>query len=85
MASDVIRDADNMTLSEEEISDRVRYHAPSPAGVKRHEALSGFFAELITEVDMIVPKGREKSLSLTKLEEAKFWASAGVARNEETR
>ena len=28
-----------------------------------------------------VPKGREQSLALTKLEEALFWANAGIARN----
>ena len=29
-----------------------------------------------------VPDSRERSLALTKLEEAVFWANAGIARNE---
>jgi hypothetical protein len=27
-----------------------------------------------------VPEGREKSLALTRLEEALFWSNAGIAR-----
>jgi len=33
-------------------------------------------------IDDEVPPGREKSVALRKLEEALFWADAGVARNE---
>lgn len=72
-----------MTLAE--IRDRFTYHPPSTEGVKRHEALSTNFASLAEVVDETCPDGREKSLAMTKLEEAKFWASAAVARDPETR
>jgi len=72
-------------LSQEEISDRFHYHAPSPEGIKIHAELSEAFTELATLVDIICPDGREKSLAITNLEQAKFWASAGVARNPTTR
>lgn len=68
-----------------DLHDRFHYHSPSPAGVERHAALSNAFEALANLVYETVPDGREQSLALTKLEEAKFWASAGVARNPETR
>jgi hypothetical protein len=74
-----------MTLAGAEIRNRVTYHAPSPEGILKHAALSDGFALLMGEIDELVPEGREKALVFTKLEEAKMWASAGVARNPETR
>lgn len=74
-----------MPVSDGEMKDRFHYHAPSPEGVQRHALLSELFTELALQVREIVPGGREQSLAFTKLEEAKFWASAGVARNESTR
>ena len=35
--------------------------------------------------EAVCPYSREQSLAFTKLEEAKMWASAAVARNPETR
>lgn len=35
---------------------------------------------LAESVEKIVPKGREQALALTKLEEAMFWANAGISR-----
>lgn len=72
-------------MTTEEITNRFTYHPPSEAGKQRHGALSDAFAAIASAVDLIVPDGREKALVFTKLEEAKFWASAGVARNEATR
>ena len=72
-------------LNEEQINDRVSYHAPSPAGVDRHAELSAAFADIMKVVSEVVPEGREQSIVFTNLEQAKMWASAGVARNPETR
>lgn len=75
----------NKSHDAKELNDRFHYQSPSPDGVQRHAALSQHFSELAGWIDEICPPGREKSLVLTKLEEAKFFASAAVARNEETR
>lgn len=73
------------TMSDEEVKNRTMYHAPSKEGAATHEALSLAIAMAIAVIDDYCPMGREKSLAITKLEEAKFWASAAVARNPETR
>jgi len=68
-----------------ELENKFIYKTPSPKGIRTHQQLSELFIHLADWVLKLVPAGREQSLALTKLEEAKFWASAGVARNEETR
>lgn len=69
----------------EELADRFRYHAPSEDGKAKHALLSVVMTDAADTVTACCPNGREKSLALTKLEEAKMWASAAVARNPETR
>lgn len=72
-------------MTNEEIRERVTYHAPSPEGIQRHAALSTVIEAAMIVVNEIVPPGREQSLAFTHLEDAKFWASAGVARNPNSR
>ena len=71
-------------MDREEIMNRVSYHAPSPAGVDRHKRLTDAAAAFMAVIAEVVPDGREKSLAFTNAEQAKMWASAGVARNPET-
>jgi len=61
------------------------YHPPSEAGKIRHEILSREFERLAQLVVDILLPGRDLSETLTLLEDAKMWASAGVARNPITR
>jgi chorismate-pyruvate lyase len=67
------------------LPDRFHYHPPSPEGVARHGSLTTLMESAAQGVVAICPLGREQALALTKLEEAKFWASASVARNPLTR
>lgn len=38
--------------------------------------------EMALRVLQVAPEGWERSLALTKIEEAVFWANAGIAREE---
>jgi hypothetical protein len=69
----------------EELYNRFHYLSPSVEGAERHRTLSHEFETLALLVRDTMPAGRELSIAMTKLEEAKFWASAGVARDERTR
>lgn len=73
-----------MTITNDEIRNRVNYHAPSPSGVERHKRLSEAAEAFIAIIRDVVPPGREQALAFTNAEQAKMWASAGVARNPET-
>jgi hypothetical protein len=64
-----------------ELDNKFRFHEKSRVVfAAEHERIRtglGDMARLVTEV---VPAGREQALALTKLEEAMFWANAGIAR-----
>lgn len=72
-------------LSEKQCADlakRFTYHAPKPTQPERYVALREKGKELATLIAQCCPESREQSLAITKLEEAIFWANAGIARNE---
>ena len=58
------------------------YHAPKPGQPEKYQAIREKCKELAGLIDDLVPDSREKSLSMTKLEECSMWANAGIARNE---
>lgn len=67
-----------------ELTNRFSYHAPPADSGKspRYQAIrkAGLeFSQLLTEM---CPPSRELSLAVTKVEEAVFWANAGVARRD---
>jgi carbonic anhydrase len=72
-------------LLERQISDlvnRFTYHTPNPNQPERYNTLRDAAKELATLILQCCPDSREQSLAITKLEEALFWANAGIARNE---
>jgi len=64
-----------------DIVNRFEYHAPNSDYRRRmHENIRNELKTAALNLNDILPEGREKSLAITKLEEAMFWANAAIAR-----
>jgi len=70
-------------MTMEELVNRFTYHAPREDQVERYEEIRRMGLTLATVVFGSCPESREKSLALTKIEEAVMWANAAIARNED--
>lgn len=64
-----------------ELENWFTYHAPNGTQPERYVALREAGKQLATLIAQCCPESREQSLAITKLEEAIFWANAGIARN----
>jgi hypothetical protein len=69
--------------SSADINHRFDYHAPNAEKRTAHESVRAACKELAHKFDRDLPPGREKSLAITQLEQAMFWANAAIARNNE--
>lgn len=58
------------------------YHAPKPDQPARYELLRADALQLALRIAECCPFGRERALAITNLEQAVFWANAGIARGE---
>ena len=65
-----------------DIEIRFTYHPPKEGQPEIYELLRGFAKACAYAFARYCPDSREKSLALTKLEEAVMWANAAIARNE---
>ena len=63
-----------------EINHRFTYHAPKEGQPAKYTALRDAARSLALQISELVPESREQSLAITALEEAVFWANAGIAR-----
>lgn len=69
-------------MNKEQLKHNFTYHAPKENQILRYENIrqSGF--SLASLIETSCPDSRERSLALTKIEEAIMWANASIARNE---
>ncbi|WP_410512061.1 hypothetical protein PaeBR_18755 [Paenibacillus sp. BR2-3] len=64
-----------------QLENNFSYHAPKPGQPEIYEQIRNKAKELAYLIDDLVLNSREKSLAMTNLEQAVFWANASVARN----
>lgn len=69
-------------MTNEQIINNFTYHKPIGTQPERYDSLRAEARTLAFKIQTHCPESREKSLALTKLEEAIMWANAAIARNE---
>lgn len=67
---------------EEQIRHSFTDHPPKEDQSERYASLRRHGRDLADEILRRVPDSRERSLALTKVEEAVMWANKGIAVNE---
>lgn len=70
-------------MTMEELANRFTYHAPKGDQPVRYEEIRAKAMLFALEVHGSCSESRERSLALTKIEEAVMWANAAIARNED--
>ena len=69
-------------MTNEELKSRFTYHAPTGDQPVRYERIRAKAMMLVAYIDEYCPDSREKSLAVTKIEEAVMWANASIARED---
>ena len=69
-------------IDQEKLDKDFVYHAPKGDQPERYSALRDMAKHFAAGIMDMTPISRERSVALTKLEEAVFWANAAIARNE---
>lgn len=64
-----------------ELQNRFTYHVPSQEEIAKFMEIRKHALNVAALINSLCPESREKSLSITHLEEAVFWANASIARN----
>lgn len=70
----------NKTINQQ-IENNFKYHAPKEGQPEKYEAIREKVKELAYMLEDLCPNSREKSVAMTNLETAVFWANASIARN----
>jgi hypothetical protein len=72
-----------MTEAErKQLENNFTYHPPKDMQTQRYQAIREKAKELAVLLHQECPPSRERSLAITNLEQAAFWANAAIARNE---
>ena len=64
------------------IDNRFKYHIPNAEDIDYYMRIRSTTKVLAIIINDLCPEGREKSLAITKIEEAVMWANASIARDQ---
>lgn len=67
----------------EELKNRFTYHAPEVGQREKYENLRESGRKMATLIFLLCPDSRERSLAITKIEEAVMWANGAIARRKQ--
>ncbi len=67
----------------EDLENRIKYHRPDQDGIDRIAQMRRYALDWSNAIRQMVPDGREQAVAFTKIEEAMFWANAGIARDRD--
>jgi len=70
-------------MEHSDLEKRFTYHTPKEGQPEFYALLRGRALQLAILMNDNCPESREKSLAITKLEEAIMWANAAIARHGE--
>lgn len=65
-----------------DLENNFTYHPPKEGQPERFQEIRDSGRDFTLMVNSECPNSREKSLAMTKIEEAVMWANAAIARNE---
>lgn len=68
-----------MPLGPDEINHRFGFHAGTSVTVPKHQQIREAYKAFAEFLDGVLPDGRAKSTSFTKLQESSMWANFGIA------
>lgn len=72
-------------MTNEQIQNTFTYHRPFGDQPQRYEQIRANAKVLAMSIQESCPESREKSLALTRLQQAVMWANASIALNETER
>lgn len=64
------------------INNNFTYHPPKPGQPEKYVQLRDKAKELAILIHQLCPSSRERSIAITNLEQAVYWANGSIARNE---
>ena len=67
-------------MNKDDIDNRFTYHTPKLGQPAMYEEIRELARNVAHRLNELCPESREKSLAITHLEEAVFWANASIAR-----